>query len=55
MSGKLLYIFLFILVCCVGWRVLLPSQRKELNRISNISASVLIVASMIALIWQLLG
>ncbi|MGL6040783.1 MAG: protein MIGRI, partial [Deefgea sp.] len=51
MSGKLLYFFLFIFICCAGWRVLLPSQRKELHRISNISAIVLITASIIALIW----
>ncbi len=34
--------------------MLLPSHRKELHRISNISASVLVAASIIALIWQLL-
>ncbi|WP_444542500.1 protein MIGRI [Deefgea chitinilytica] len=52
MSGKLLSIFLFFLACGLGWRILLPAQRKELHRISNISAIVLISASVIALIWH---
>ncbi|WP_444542285.1 protein MIGRI [Deefgea rivuli] len=41
-----------MLFCYFGWRLILPAQRQELHRISQISAATLLSASLIALIWH---
>ncbi|WP_444542518.1 protein MIGRI [Deefgea salmonis] len=52
MSSKLLYLCIFLLTAHFAWRRLHPAHRKELHRISKISAATLIAASMIAITWH---
>ncbi|WP_444542350.1 protein MIGRI [Deefgea piscis] len=52
MSSKLFYLCLLLIIAHFAWRAIHPAHRKELHRISKISAATLIAASIIAITWH---